>query len=444
MKKKPAFIIRILMLCAWLVFSYSNSANALSLVRDAEIEKFIRELSIPIFESADLNPKRVNIYLIPDENVNAFVAGGQNLFIYAGLITAATHANQISGVIAHETGHMMGGHLVRLNKEIKAAQIKAMIGMALGAAAMAAGSGNGGGELGTAILLGSTSMAQSSVLSYTRKEEEMADEFGLNLLADTNQSGKGLLEFMEIIEQEQMLSPKSSPYWQSHPLTEDRKTHIEEKIKIDSILAQKKSNKDEEEFQRVKAKFAGYLWTEYEIATTYKGNSEADRYARTLSYLKHNHYDRAEKEINVLLKQSPNDPYYREIKGQILFERGDVKEAQKEFELASKYSDEHPLILVQLAEAKLQTPGQEKSAIKDLNKALGIDKSIAYGWKLLSIGYGRSEDEGKAFYALAEYYAAIGDKKEALKQIKRAKDKLKKDSIEYLKLSDLLNSLKKK
>ena len=194
-------------------------AQGISLIRDAEIETFVREMSDPIFEVAGLEPKNVELLLVNDKSLNAFVAGGQNLFIHTGLLQRVENSGQLAGVIAHETGHIAGGHLARLPDAFKTARVAMILSTILGAAALAAGAG----DAGIAILQGGQHVAQRSLLAYSRAQESAADQAGLRYLESIGWSAKGFTEFMAILAEQEVLSAaRQDPYVRTHPLTTER------------------------------------------------------------------------------------------------------------------------------------------------------------------------------------------------------------------------------
>ncbi len=102
-----------LLLIIFLSFFFGKLFAKQVFIRDAEIEEFLRDVTIPIAKAADLNYNNIKIFIIKDSNINAFVSGGQNIFINTGLITKFKKPGAIIGVIAHEIGHIKAGHLAR-------------------------------------------------------------------------------------------------------------------------------------------------------------------------------------------------------------------------------------------------------------------------------------------------------------------------------------------
>ena len=167
---------RVLLFAAMLCLAVP--AHAASVIRDAETEAVIDQIASPIFTTAKLDPESIDIYIINDEKLNAFVAGGQNLFINTGLIMRTSGPDELAGVIAHETGHIAGGHLSRGLQAQHNAGISTVAGMLLGAAAAVAGAP----QLGTAIMAGGATVGQRSLLKFSRTQEQAADQAAVTYL----------------------------------------------------------------------------------------------------------------------------------------------------------------------------------------------------------------------------------------------------------------------
>ena len=226
--QKSLHSIGILILSAAMLVQASLSSFAQQrgdnpqLIRDAEIEELMRRYLKPIFEAADIPPKAVNIYLIDDSRINAFVAGGQRIFIHTGLIEKTETPNEIIGVLAHETAHVAGGHLARLGVQIDRASTQAIIGTLLGAAAAVGAAQSGvstsGGATGALVMSGSE-FVKRNLLTYVRAQEASADEGALRYLNATGQSGRGMLDLFQKLYNESIASLQYvNPYTVSHPL----------------------------------------------------------------------------------------------------------------------------------------------------------------------------------------------------------------------------------
>lgn len=371
------------------------------------------------------------------------MTNGQNMYIHAGLFLMADHENEITGVIAHETGHIKGGHLARMKERLKNTQNAAMAGMALGVLAMFGGGDSA--QAGMALMMGTSDIATKSLLSYSREEERMADEIGLQILDATDNSAQGFLGFMTKLNQQSklLLGENISPYYMSHPLTQDRESYLEERMRKDSDL-NKKLEKPSEQFQWVKAKITGYFLPS-EIKGSYAKETDYKHYAQSFAYLRQKKYKEALKPIKYLLNKYPKNGYFHETYAQILFGAGEIKAAIKAYEKALIYTDQSPLIQLEYVSASLEDKNVNLDSLQtQLSILLMEDPSLIYAYQLLGIIYGKQKKPGLKAYALAEYNAAIQKKEEAKKQIYLAEKTLDKNSIEYLRLMDLKEALKKK
>ncbi len=412
-------------------------------LRDAEIEQFLEKTTAPIFEKAGLDSDSISVHLISSSIPNAFVTNGQNMYIHAGLFLMADHENEIAGVLAHETGHIKGGHLARMKNHFKDTQTTAIAGMALGLLAIL-----GGGEtapVGLALMMGTNNFATKNILSYSRNEERMADEIGLQLLEKTNNSAQGFLTFMNKLGDRQkiLVGKNKFQYYMSHPLTKDRKSYLSERMSENSKL-NKKLKPPSEEFKWVKAKTTGYF-NSSAINVNYQKNSDYKLYAKTFAFLKNKRFKSALIPIKKLVKKYPKNGFFHETHGQVLFGAGQIKKSMMAYQKALRFTNDSPLIQMEFVAVALENKNANLDELKTkLSVLLMEDSSLIYAHKLLAIIYGKQEKIGLKFYSLAEYEFARGKKEIAKKNIALAEKKIDKNSIEYLKLMDLKTALKKK
>ncbi|HLJ62863.1 MAG TPA: M48 family metalloprotease [Stellaceae bacterium] len=393
-----------------------------SFIRDAEIESTIRTFATPIFRAAGLDPEAVHIYLINDSQLNAFVAGGQNLFLNTGTILRSERPNQLVGVMAHETGHIAGGHLARTDEALRNASIESIIGLIAGVAAAVA---TGNGAAGSAAILGSSGVAQRSFLQFSVAQEASADQAGMTFLDRTQQSSRGLLEFFQILEGQEFLSAaQQSPYLRTHPLTSQRV----ETVNAHVVQSRYSNVPDPPEWvmmhARMKAKLAAFLGPPGQSLGVYKedDHSAPSRYARAIAYYRIPDLKRALPLIDGLITEFPTSPYYPEMKGQMLFENGHVSEALAPYEQAVKLAPKVPLLRMELAQVQLETNDQTlvPKALVNLKEAVRFEDRNPEAWRLLAIAYGRSGDTGMTALALAEQGMAEGDTKMAQQESTRA------------------------
>ncbi len=300
--------------------------SKLSLIRDAEIEHTIRLYAAPVLQAAGLDSNAVRVHLVNDRQLNAFVAGGQRIFLFTGLLLAVETPNQLIGVIAHETGHIAGGHLARSQDALRNASTAAIISFILGAAAVAAG----GGRVGAAVMQGGASLAQRALLKYSRTQESAADQAAMSFLDQTGQSGRGLVEFLDILgDQEALFASRQDPYARSHPVTRERISALRARIERSPFYERTDPAGHVRRLERMQAKLYGFLKSKTQTLRKYpiEDRSVAGRYARAVAYFRVAEVAAALDELQSLIDEAPVDPFFHELRGQILFESGRIAEA---------------------------------------------------------------------------------------------------------------------
>jgi predicted Zn-dependent protease len=399
-------------------FAQDGGGDQISFIRDAEIESSIRQWVTPIFRAAGLDPDAIRIYLVNDPRLNAFVAGGQNLFLNTGLLVRSQSPNQVIGVVAHETGHMAGGHLARAQEAMKNATMGAMLAGGLGGAAAAMAHGNGAGG----VIAGGIGVGQRSYLQYSIEQEAKADQAALGFLDATHQSAKGLLQFFRIIQGEEFLSAvRQDPYLQTHPLTDQRIDYVAEHVAHSPYSNAPDKPEFIEQHKRMVAKLIGFLKPAQALAQ-YKENdpSPAARYARAIAYYRQPNIAKALPLIEGLVRDEPTNPYFRELQGQMLFENGRVADALGPYEEAVRLKPDSVLLRVSLAQVQVESesPDLTKRAIVNLTDAVRREPDNGAAWHFLAVAYGRNNQLGMSALSLAEEGMANGDRKLALQLLK--------------------------
>ena len=417
---------------AMALVSTQTAAGAETYIRDTEIEADIQAMMAPIWKVAGLDPNALHIYLIQDKQLNAFVAGGQNEFINTGVILRAKTPNQLIGVLAHETGHISGGHLTRFQEAARNASIEGIIAMVVGAAASVAGRGSGGG----AAMLPAEGVAERAFLQYSVGQEAAADQAALSFLDRSGQSARGLLEFFQILQGEELLSGiRQDPYVRSHPLTSQRIEYMRHHVERSRFSDALDSQANIDLLKRIKAKLDAFISTPSSTLAAYpeKDQSVVVRYARAIAYYRIPQLDKALPVIDGLIRDFPKDPYFRELKGQMLFENGRIADAIPPYEEAIRLAPGAPLLRISLAQAYIESndPAMNKRAIAHLNDALRTEDKETGAWRLLATAYGRDNQVGMAALALAEEGLSAGKKKVAQQQANRARALLPKNSTAY-------------
>lgn len=418
-------------------------AQGIGIIRDAEIEATIRTFATPIFEAAGLDPDAITMRVVADQDVNAFVAGGQNLFVTVGLLLLAQNSNQIVGVIAHETGHIAGGHLARSEEEQRNAMLESIIAMVLGAGAMATGSPGAG----QAVMAGGAQVAQRQMLMNSRSHEAAADTAALTFLDQTGQSSRGLADFLGLLEErERGAVGRKDEFVIDHPLTPDRMEFVRNHVANSKYSNAPEPAGYDEMLARVQAKLAGFLLSQEDISIRYPAsdNSLAARYAHAIADYRRPDLAKALPLIDGLIAERPNDPYFYELKGQMLFDNGRVREAIGPYTEAVTFLPGESQIRVGLARAQLETndPALNSAALANLTQAVQEDRQFPPAWDGLAVAYGRAGKIGLAALALAEKAMLLHQFKEARSEVARAKKLLPEDSAGYLRAQDIEQALK--
>lgn len=411
----------------------------LSLVRDAEIETIIRGYAEPLFQVAGVSPQAVTIFLVNDRSLNAFVSGGQNLFVHTGLLISAQNANEIIGVLAHETGHIAGGHIARGQDAIAAAQRTAILTTLLGLAAAVA---SGDGRAGAAIVSGGVTAAERTFLSYTRSMENAADQAAASYLDQVGMSAAGLLSFFERLQDQELLpASRQVEYVRTHPLTRDRIDFLRAHVARSRMTDAPTPPAFDEQFRRMQAKLVGFLHPEIALRR-YAADDPAPavQYGRAIALYRQGRVDEALTAMDRLLAAEPNNPYFNEVVGQILLENGRVGDARAYYERAARQLPNEPLILVALAQTKLAggDDADLEGAIEDLTRAVSLPgRTSSFTWRLLATAYGRAGDLGMSAVALAEEALIQGDYEVARRQAQRAQQIVARGSGGWLRADDI-------
>jgi predicted Zn-dependent protease len=439
-RRSPAtFVARLIMLLALSFAMAMQPATAQSILRDAETELLLRDMSRPLIEAAGLRPDDVKIVMIHDRSINAFVAGGQIVYLHSGLIDAAANANEVQGVIAHELGHVTGGHVIRFQEGASAATGIMLLSLLLGAAAMAAG----GAEAGAGIMAAGQQAAMGKFFAFLSTQESSADQAGATFLRKAGISGKGSIAFFKRLQNQEMRYsiPQDDSYMRTHPLTGTRIANLENTYKTDPAWDKPIDAVIETRFQRVKAKLAGFVNDPKRTLIKYpeSDNSIPGRYARAYAWHKSAYPDRANAEVEALLKQYPEDPFFLELKGQILLESGKPREALESLRKAVALAPDQPLISALFGHALISTEDEVNfaEAKRVLRAAVGRDNSNPFAWYQLGIVYDREGDHSRAALATAERYNLEGNSSLALGSARVALGGIKPGTPDCLRAQDI-------
>ncbi len=413
-------------------------AEAVSLIRDAEIEDTLRAYGNPIFEAAGLNPDAIHIFIVDDPTINAYVAGGANMFIHTGLIIKTDRPSMLIGVMAHETGHMAGGHLAQGTEKLKDAELGTVLSALLGVAVLA----GGGGGAGMAVMTAGQDVALRNYLHFSRANESAADQAGLDYLDQLGISASGMLRMLEILRQDENRSfSNPDPYTRTHPLSIDRITHIRNHVMQSPLKEDVVPAGFNERHARMIAKLTGFMKSPEQTLIDYplSDNSIPAHYARAIAYYRIPDLPKALAEIDGLIKQKPNDPFFHELRGQILFENGHIPEAAQSYGKAVALLPNSPLILTDYGKVLMATDNKANlaKAIQVLEHASILDNSNVDTWHDLAIGYGKAGNLGMFYLASAEEYSLEDNPKEVLRNADLALKNLGHDNAARLRANDL-------
>ena len=417
---------------------FNSVANAATLINDSEIEYGIKQIVMPIANAANISPERLKIYIVRDDNFNAFVRGGEDIFVYTGLLKQIKSPNALRAVLAHELGHTIGGHMVQISERMQNEMLRTMIIQALGIGLMVAG---GNPSAGAGVLAGATGIAQQSMLSFTRDEERMADDLAVDLMIRAKENPNGLLEvFEQMRDLNGEFESRINPNRINHPLTTERLNNTKTKISNAKKIPQKSEAeiaKENKNYEILRAKLIGYLDSDKIILTRYpyKDKSDYAIYARAIGNMRAGNLDVAKTGTQTLIKRHPKSPYFYELLGDIEYQYGYYDDSVNAYEQSLKLTDDAPQIETALALvlSERNKPGDKERAIELCKHVILTEPAPLAYWILARVTDGATSD-----WAMAEFYKMNGDNKNAKKYAKSAQKKAKKDSPEYIKSGDIL------
>ena len=426
----------LIFICLWFV---TFSAQAVSIIRDAEIEEAVTGWVRDIFKAVDLPPENAEIVLVNDDSINAFVAGGQTIFIHTGLFTHAKSLDDVMFVLSHETGHIVGGHITRGITAMEQAKNITLISTILGGVLAVA---SGRPDAGIAVMIGSQGSAMGQFLTYRQTEESSADRTAVDVMNKLGFSMRGFLNVMQDLRRyERLNSDSEMGYLRTHPMTQSRIHDLDRFTKNPPQIKQNKT------FDRIKAKLIAFTQEPKDVLTHYRGTSFEDKYAQAIALYRRHDIKQSMALLDELIKQNPNDAYLHETKGQFALEKGYIADAIKHYEKAHELKPNQPLIALALAQsyvekASRKDPETTTKALKILQRATLEEPDLALGWRLMATAYNYQGNEHLADYAMVEYERASDKLSAAQKRAKQLLKKIDKNSPQYQRLQDIM-ALKK-
>ncbi|MGI8944547.1 MAG: M48 family metalloprotease [Qipengyuania sp.] len=434
-------------LAAWLsacIAAFALAAQpalAQSILRDAETEAFLQELATPLVEASELENDTVDIVLINDPTLNAFVAGGQVIYLHSGLIDAANTSNEIQGVIAHELGHITGGHIVRQSDGLQAASNISILSLIAGIGAALAGAG----DAAMAAIMAGQRAALGKVLAYSRGEESSADLAGAKYLSGAGISGRGSLDFFKKLQNQEFRYGYSqsdeATFVRTHPLSGDRIAILREVYENDPAWQAPDDPRLQARFQRIKAKLAGYLQEPRRTLNDYPVSDQSvpARYARAYAYHKAAQIDKALEETASLIADAPDDPYLLELQGQVLLESGRAQEALAPLRRATELSNAQPLIAAMFGHALIATEdaSHHEEAEQVLRAAVARDRYNPFAWRQLGTVYAARGDMARARLASAEQQVMSREYALAMRSAQAAESQLEEGTPDWIRAQDI-------
>jgi predicted Zn-dependent protease len=428
----------------------AQEEKGLPILRDAETEQLLRDYTRPILRVAGLEKQNIQVTIINQPAFNAFVADGRRIFVNHGALLQSETPNQIIGVLAHETGHLAGGHLARLREQLAQAQTQMIIAMLLGVGAIAAGAKSGTGNngltnVGAAALAGPQSMILHSLLSYQRQQEESADRAGVKFLTATGQSAKGMYETFKRLSNEILFAAHGAdPYFQSHPMPAERVAALEELARTSPYWDKKDDPALQQRHDMMRAKISAFLERQDTVYRRYplSNDSLPARYAHAISTYLHGDLRTALTQIDGLIQVQPNNPYFYELRGQALMEGGRPAEAVAPLRKAVQLSSNAPLIEMLLGQALVATDNKAYTdeAISILRNAVSRESEQPLGYTQLAMAYGRKGDLAEADLASAQAAFLRGDNKTARDLASRAKTRFAVGTPGWVKADDIVTA----
>ncbi|UFX48633.1 M48 family metalloprotease [Bradyrhizobium sp. 41S5] len=419
-------------------------------LRDTESEQLLREYTRPILRAAGLEKQNIQIVIINDGSFNAFVADGRRIFVNYGALLQSETPNQIIGVLAHETGHLAGGHLAKMREQLAQAQTQMIIAMLLGVGALAAGAagggvGNGLSSAGAAAISAPQSVIQRTLLSYQRQQEENADRAGVKFLNATGQSAKGMYETFKRFTDESLFAARGAdPYLQSHPMPVDRVSALQDLARSSPYWDKKDDPALQLRHDMMRAKISGFMERQDTVYRRYplSNTSLPARYARAITTYLHGDLRSAIAQIDGLIQVQPNNPYFYELRGQALLEGGRPAEAIAPLRRAVQLSGSSPLIEMLLGQALVASDNKAYTddAINMLRTAVAREPEAPLGYTQLAMAYGRKGDYAQADLASAQAAYLRGDNKTARELASRAKTRFAIGTPGWVKADDIVSA----
>jgi predicted Zn-dependent protease len=416
-------------------------AQGMSVLRDTETEEMLRSYEMPLARAAGLDVNNVHVYLMGSMEINAFATQPQDIYIFAGILLWLKKPNELIGVMAHETGHISAGHLSRTSFAMQKASIPMLLSLVAGIAAMIAGAG----EVGMAVMQAGQSMAMAQFAAFSRVQESTADQIAAKLLLATHQSPIGMYNtFQRFAQEEAMSAYKIDKFAVDHPTGQDRVADLQDLVDASPYRDVQDSPESVHTFEMVQAKLAGYVLPVKDALIRYpvSDTSAPARYARAMAYMRQPDFKKALAEIDSLIKDEPNNPYFYEVRGQIYLSMAKPRESLPDYQKSVDLRPSAPLLRQELATAQLATddPSLAGDALRNLKAALLVENDDMFTWYETAQAYSTLKNQPMADLSTAELYYHGGDMKKALVFAMRARGALPQGTPDWQRASDIVST----
>ena len=415
-------------------------ARAASIIQDTEIESVVAEIIKPIATAANVPNARIRI--VNDDNFNAFVMGGEEIYIYTGLLTRIRTPNALRAVIAHELGHTIGGHMAQMSARMESEMRRTMMIQVLGIGLMLAG---GNPSLGAGVMAGASGIAKQSMLAFSRDEERVADDMGFDLMVRAGYNPNGFVDvFEQMSDMTSHIESRINPNAINHPLTSERLKNVRDKLANKDIKSKKfksDTNAINKQYDMVRAKLVGYLDDASRIKTLYPNNDKSDAaiYARAIANMRWGNLSGAAVGTRTLVARNSNNPYFYELLGDLEYRYGHYDDASDAYELALKLRSNSPQIETALALVLVERGGAgDVARAAELCRRVILTEATPVAYWVLARTF--DSDDGRADWAMAEFYRLQNKPDKSREYARRAKSRLKPGTPEYIKSNDILNS----
>jgi predicted Zn-dependent protease len=386
--------------------------------------------------------------VINQRSFNAFVADGRRIFINTGTLSEAATPNEVIGVLAHETGHLAGGHLSKLREQFANASTQSIIATVLGIGAMVAAAKSGSSNVGNvapAAISAPQEIIKRSLLSYMRQHEEQADRAAVKFLNATAQSPKGMYESFKRLSDQLLFAVRGAdPYLQSHPMPAERVEALGALARSSPLWDKKDPPELQLRHDMMRAKLSGFTDRPDTVARRYPLSETGlpARYARAIAAYRHSDLRGALTQIDALIQAQPNNPYFYELKGQALLESGQAAAAVAPLRHAVKLAPNPALIQVMLAQALIASNDAKSAdeAVALLRTVVAKEPESPEAYTQLAMAFGRKGDLAQADLASANAALMRGEARTARDLATRAKTRFPVGSPGWVKADDIISS----